>query len=124
MEYSHELRPQPNRRASGGRRRLLHPVQPARDGTGHREEGAMKLYTVDRLRTGAYLSQAQAEADERRRAERDEGARRWLTTRGHIDLLPILGLALPACELCGAEIKTHAGSPGMCQRCRQAGAAR
>lgn len=79
----------------------------------------MKLYTVDRVGTGAYLSQAQAEAEERRRAERDEAARRWLTARGHTDLLPILGLALPACEVCGAEIKTHARSRGMCRRCRQ-----
>ena len=84
----------------------------------------MKLYTVDRLRTGAYLSKAQAEAEERRRAERDEAARRWLTARGHTDLLPMLGLAQPACEVCGAEIKTHARSQGMCQRCRQRGGAR
>lgn len=81
----------------------------------------MNLYTVDRLRTGAYLSRAQAEAEERQRAERDEAARRWLTAHGHTDLLPILGLVLPACEMCGAEIKTHARSQGMCRRCRQRG---
>jgi len=81
----------------------------------------MNLYTVDRLRTGAYLSKAQAEAEERRRAEREEAARRWLTARGHTDLLPILGLALPTCEMCGAEIKTHARSQGMCRHCQQRG---
>ena len=79
----------------------------------------MHLYTVDRVGTGAYLSRAQAEAEEQRRAERNEAALRWLTARGHTDLLPMLGLALPACEVCGAEIKNHARSRGMCRRCRQ-----
>ncbi|WP_213452866.1 hypothetical protein [Rhizomonospora bruguierae] len=59
------------------------------------------------------------DAERRARAERDADAARWLTRRGHTDLLPMLGLGPLPCEVCGAQIRNPAKSQGMCLDCRR-----
>lgn len=65
----------------------------------------MKDFITGGVETARVRAQAADEAI--RRAERDRSVARWLTRRGHADLLPILGLEpppVPECVRCGAPV--------------------